>query len=193
MDPMTTALETAGDYLSNRATDTPDQVKAYVAAILAALGSRDPLEAMGEMPAALREAVAGLTSQQEATPERAGKWSVRQVVQHLADSELVGGFRFRMVLAHDGPALPGYDQDLWAERLRYDASDLETALGDFTTLRRANLRLLRRATPEDLRRVSCHAERGEESLDKLVRMYAGHDLVHLRQIARIRRAIGAPP
>ena len=98
-----------------------------------------------------------------------------------------------MVLAHDAPALAAYDQDLWADRLHYDACDLETALADFTALRQANLRLLRRATPDDLRRIGRHAERGDESLSKLVSMYAGHDLVHLRQIARIRQAIGAPP
>jgi hypothetical protein len=179
--------------LSNRPTDSPAQIDAYVAALFAALGSRDPLESMAEMPAALRRAVAGLSAEQQAAPERPGKWSVLEVVQHLADAELVGAFRFRMVLAHDAPALPGYDQDLWAERLHYAESDLATALADFTTLRASNLRLLRRATPDDLRRIGRHAERGDESLSKLVSMYAGHDLVHLRQIDRIRRAIGAPP
>ncbi|RPH57345.1 DUF664 domain-containing protein [bacterium] len=178
--------------LTNSASDAAAQVEAYIASILTALGSRDPLEVLAETPDALRQAVAGLTPEQEATPERPGKWSVRQVVQHLADSELVGGFRFRMVIAHDAPELPGYDQDLWAERLRYQESDLATALDEFTMLRNANLRLFRRATPEDLRRVMRHAERGEESLGHLIRLYAGHDLVHLAQIRRIRQAIGAP-
>lgn len=59
-------------------------------------------------------------------------------------------------------------------------------------LRQANLRLFRRATPEDLRRVMRHAERGEEPLGHLINLYAGHDLVHLAQIRRIRQAIGAP-
>jgi hypothetical protein len=178
--------------LSNSASSTPDEVQSYVAAILRALGSRDPLEVLAEMPEALRQAVAGLTPEQEGTPERPGKWSVRQVVQHLADSELVGGFRFRMILAHDAPELPGYDQDLWADRLRYQESDLATALDEFTTIRRSNLRLLRRATPEELRRVMHHSERGDEPLDKVISLYAGHDLVHLAQIRRIREAIGAP-
>src|SRR5262245_33499039 len=114
---------------NNAATATAqDQVQAYIASILQALGSRDPMEVLAEMPDKLRQAVAGLTPQQEGTPEKPGKWSVRQVVQHLADSELVGGFRFRMVMAHDAPELPAYDQDLWAERLGYQDSDLATAL-----------------------------------------------------------------
>ncbi|HEV8268690.1 MAG TPA: DinB family protein, partial [Thermoanaerobaculia bacterium] len=158
----------------------------------AALGTRDPFEVLEGTPEAVADAVAGLSEVMEGTREDEGKWSVRHVVQHLADSELVGAFRFRMILAHDAPELPGYDQDLWATRLRYEESDVATALADFTTLRRANLRLLRRATPEDLSRVMHHAERGDESLAETIPLYAGHDLVHLAQIRRIRQAIGEP-
>lgn len=179
--------------LSNRFENAAAEAKEYVAMLRDALGSRDPMEELESMPEALARAVAGLTAEQEGTPEAPGKWSVRQVVQHLADSELVGGFRFRMVLAHDAPELPGYDQDLWAERLRYQDADISTALADFAVLRRSNLRHLRRATPDDLRRVSRHSERGDEPLGQMVWMYAGHDQVHLRQIARIRQAIGAGP
>ena len=89
--------------------------------------------------------------------------------------------------------LPGYDQDLWAERLRYQESDLEMVLADFAAQRRSNLRLLERATPKELRRVMRHAERGDENLGHRIRTYVGHDIVHLRQIARVRTAIGAPP
>lgn len=176
---------------ANSFPDAVAQADAYVAAILAALGSRDPMELLAETPTVLRTAVAGLTPEQDGTPERPGKWSVRQVVQHLADSDVVGAFRFRMVLAHDAPELPGYDQDLFAERLRYQDTDLATALDDFEFLRNLNLRLLRRATPEDMKRVMRHAERGDEPLAHMIKLYAGHDVVHLRQIARIRQAIGA--
>jgi len=176
---------------ANSFPDAVAQADAYVAAILAALGSRDAMEVLAETPTVLRTAVAGLTPEQDGTPERLGKWSVRQVVQHVADSDLIGGFRFRMVLAHDSPELPGYDQDLFAERLRYQDSDLATALDDFEFLRGLNLRLLRRATPEDMKRVMRHAERGDEPLAHMIKLYAGHDVVHLRQIARTRQAIGA--
>lgn len=177
--------------LSNRFENAAAEAEEYVAMLRDTLGSRDPMEELESMPDALAHAVAGLTPEQEATPEAPGKWSIRQVVQHLADSELVGGFRFRMVLAHEAPQLPGYDQDLWAERLRYQDADLATALNDFGVIRRGNLRHLRRATPADLKRVMRHSERGDEPLERMIWMFAGHDLVHLRQIARIRRAIGA--
>ncbi|MGE3525958.1 MAG: DinB family protein [Gemmatimonadales bacterium] len=175
--------------LNNPATGAAAHADAYTRAILDALGTRDPLAVLRETPARLRELTAGLSPEALSRPEAPGKWSIAGVVQHLADSELVGGFRYRMVLAHDAPEIMGFDQDLWAERLRYRDSDLEDALTDFTALRRYNLRLLTRATPEEMKRVMHHVERGEESLAHMMRMYAGHDLVHLRQVERVRKEV----
>lgn len=93
------------------------------------------------------------------------------------------------MLAQDRPTLTGYDQDAWAARLRYDQSNPEDALADFNVLRGGNLRLLARTTEADRKRVGLHTERGEESIEHMMRLYAGHDLLHLRQIARIREAI----
>lgn len=171
--------------------DPASPFQAYVAGLLDALGSRDPFEVLAGTPEALRGIAAGLNAEQEQRPEAPGTWSLRQTLQHLADSELVGAFRFRMILAHDAPELPGYDQDAWAQRLRYQEVDTAVSLGDFAAFRAANLRLLRRAAPEDLKRVMRHSERGDESLEKMISLYAGHDLVHLAQARRIRKAIGA--
>ncbi|MEO8032717.1 MAG: DinB family protein [Gemmatimonadota bacterium] len=170
---------------------TPDPFKLYTATLFDALGSRNPLEVMRGTPTALRHAVSGLSPAQLAQREAPGKWSPAMVVQHLADAELVGGFRFRMVLAQDSPTLPGYDQDAWADRMRYDLADLEASLTTFSAIRAANLRLLERATPAELARYMVHSERGNESLEFMLRIYGGHDLIHLRQISRIRQAIGA--
>jgi uncharacterized damage-inducible protein DinB len=175
---------------SNSASSTPDEISAYVTALLDILGEREPLDVMREMPDALRQAVRGLSEAQLSTPEKPGKWSIRHVLAHLADSELVGAFRFRMALAHDAPELPGYDQDAWARALRYENAAIEDSLGDFARLRQSNLRLLTRTTPEERGRVIHHAERGDEPLAHLMKLYAGHDLVHRRQIARIRAAVG---
>lgn len=178
--------------LHYRAADAQDQAKVYIAAILAALGPRDPMDVLREMPSRLRETLAGLSPAQLAAPEAPGKWSMSQVVQHLADSDLVGAFRFRMVLAQDRPVLSGYDQDRWIERVHRNDADTEVALTEFVTLRRANVRLLEKTTPEERDRVGLHAERGEESLGSMIPLYAGHDIVHLRQLDRIRQVV-APP
>ena len=121
-------------------------------------------------------------------PEAPGKWSIREVIQHLADSEMVGGVRLRMVLAHDRPIIVGYDQDLWADRLRYRDVDVREALEQFTVLRRRNMRLWQNLSPADLARVGLHNERGEESLGHMRKLYAAHDLLHLRQLERIRQS-----
>jgi hypothetical protein len=165
------------------------QTDAYVAGIIDALGDRDPLAVLRETPAKLREIVSETPSDAIGAPEAPGKWSIRDVIQHLADSELVGGNRFRMVMTYDKPPLLAYDQDLWAERLRYSESDVNDALDEFTSLRRSNVRLFERATDSDFSRVGLHSERGEESLRQMLRLYAGHDIVHLRQIDRIRRTV----
>ncbi len=165
------------------------QAREYTTAILDLLGSRDPTGVLGRTAEAIRTAVAGLSDAQLSQPESPGKWSLRQVVQHLADSDLVWGYRLRLVLAQERPPLTGYDQDLWSDRLHYERAPVDEALDQFTILRRSNLRLLKNASSDDLRRVGLHAERGEESVEHMIRLYAGHDLLHLRQLARIRHAV----
>ncbi len=174
---------------TNPASGAAGHAAAYVAAILDLLGTRDPMSVARETPPALRRAIDGLSARALRQREREGKWSIAHVLQHLADSDLVWGWRVRLILAQDRPVITGYDQDLWADRLHYDESDPEQSLATFEILRAANLRLLERATPADLQRVGVHAERGDESLEHLRRLYAGHDLMHLQQIARIRAAI----
>src|SRR5688572_25477218 len=173
---------------SNPASAGGADAASYTASLLELLNGRDPLQSMREMPAKLTAAVKNVPPNLLSEPEAPGKWSIREVVQHLADSELVGSGRFRMVLAQDRPALAAYDQDAWSARLHYSEANVDEALAEFTSLRRANLRLFERASEADLARVGVHSERGEESLAHMMKLYAAHDLVHLRQIERIRAA-----
>src|SRR5574341_724902 len=119
-------------------------------------------------------------------------WSMRHVVRHLADSEIVWAYRIRRIVAEDRPPIQGYDQDLWADRLHYDRADVIECLAEIRALRAGNLRLIRSLGPAERTRVGVHTERGEESVEHLVRMYAGHDLLHLNQLERIRTTLGMP-
>jgi hypothetical protein len=174
---------------TNPALGAPEQAEAYVRAVLDLLGSRDPLVVLEATPDALRTVVAGMADPQMAIPELEGKWSVRHVLRHLADSEIVWAFRLRMVRAQSRPVLTGYDQDAWAEHLAYGEADPADSLTEFTVLRRSNLKVLELASDTDLERVGVHAERGEETLEHMIKLYAGHDLIHLRQIERIRAGV----
>ena len=178
---------------TNSSVRSVEEASAYTTAILGLLGDRDPLEVLPRTAAAIRQLIADTPAGKLGTPEADGKWSVRMVAQHLADSELVWGWRLRMVLAQDRPAITGYDQDAWATRLRYDDVEIEHALGDFEHLRASNLRLLARMPEADRARVGVHAERGEESVAHMMRLYAGHDVLHIRQIERIRASVANRP
>ena len=175
---------------SNTSQDPPESRAKYASAVLGLVGDRNPIDVLRDTPGSLARALAALTPQQIKTPEAPGKWSIAAVLRHLADADVVWGWRMRLILAQDRPAITGFDQDLWAERLDYASADANESLETFAILRRDNLRLIERATPADLERVGVHAERGEESAAYLVRLYAGHDLMHLAQIERIARAVG---
>ena len=171
---------------TNRASESREQAGAYTSAILGLVGGEKPIAILKRTKASLRRAIAGMTPKQLARREAPGKWSVRHVLQHLVDSEIVWSWRLRMVLAHDRPPLTGYDQDAWADRLGYEKTNASQALAEFGVLRDANIRLINRASPQDLKRVGVHVERGDESVEHMMKLYAGHDILHLNQIRRIR-------
>ena len=185
------AKSTAMAILSNRYGAAREEAQSYIETIVALVGDRDPLVVLADLPAEVESAIAGLPEGLLRQPEAPGKWSLVEVVQHLADSELVWGWRLRLVLAHDRPALTGYDQDAWAQRLRYAVAPVADALDQLRVLRRVHLRMLGGLSAAEWTRVGVHSERGDESVEHMVRLYAGHDLAHRRQLRRIRAAIGA--
>ena len=175
---------------TNPASRSLEDARAYTTAVIALLGDRRPVDVLETTARELMTRVEALSARQLSTPEAPGKWSIRQVLRHLADSEIVWGWRLRLVLAQEQPPITGYDQDRWADRLHYQDADPVQALAEFAAVRAGNLWLLRRATEADLQRVGVHAERGEESVAHMMRMYAGHDVLHLNQIDRVAQAIG---
>ena len=170
---------------SNPAGNAPAAAQAYVRALLDLLGTRDPLAVMAELLPWLEPRVASVPEHLLRRPEAPGKWSVIQVVQHLADSDLVAGYRIRMVVAENSPPLQAYDQDGWAREFHYDRVPLAAALDQLRSLRNANLGLWSRLTSDQLQRVGIHSERGPERAGHILRLMGAHDLVHRRQIDRI--------
>lgn len=175
----------------NPAGSTKASTDRYVRSLLELLGPRDPMVTMPELPDSVEKLVAGLDDAQLRRPEKPGKWCVMEVVQHLADTEIVYGYRVRKTLADPGTVIAGYDQDVWARTLRYGKADLAIALAQLRTLRTANLALLASLSTAEWERAGTHSERGLESVRQTVRLVAGHDFVHRNQIARIKTAIGA--
>jgi hypothetical protein len=165
--------------------DTP----AYTKSMMDYLGDREPFSVFEETQSALRAAASAVSEDKLRILEAPGKWSVLNVVQHLAHVELVLGNRFRVVLAEEGSPLAAMDPDLWIANLFSDEYGLEEALTDFAAQRAANLRLLRRVTGDQWERYGIHSQRGKETLATMLRMYAAHDLYHLYQLERIKASI----
>lgn len=174
---------------SNPAGAAAAAATTYVRGLLDLLGRRDPIEVLDELLPWLAERIRGLDDSTLRCPERPGKWSVLEVIQHLADSDLVFSYRLKMMLTEDQPPLQGYDQDRWAGELRYRDMPLELALDQLRVLRTVNLHVLRQLSPLQLERVGFHSERGPESAGFLLKLMGGHDLVHRRQIERILSAV----
>lgn len=120
-----------------------------------------------------------------------GKWSAAEIVQHLADSEMTSAIRLRKLLTEDFPVIYGYDQDNYAERLRYNERDLAPALDAFRAARTTSLQILQNLSEEDWQREGWHNESGRYSVEKWLEIYAAHAHGHAEQIRRLRDALGS--
>lgn len=161
---------------------------AYKARILSYQAGADFLALQAVAPEKLAALVDGLTPAQLARRPAPDKWSIQELVAHLAEDELVGAYRLRMVLSSPGTALQAFDQDVWARTGRYNDRDVRSSLELFRVLRHANLDLLRSLSAEQWDMYGVHAERGVESVRDMAMHFAGHDINHFRQIEAIRQA-----
>lgn len=152
--------------------------------ILANVGERDPLASLDDSGRRIAEEATRLGPDGLGRSYAPGKWTGAQVLAHLVDAENAIGFRLRQALAEEGHHIQGFDETAWARR--YDQVDAEAALAAHGGLRAWNLALLRRLTPADLARGAVHPDRGPETVETIVRLLAGHDLNHLKQLESIR-------
>jgi hypothetical protein len=164
----------------------PEPTETYVARILGYLGSRDPIEVMESTPPALASLTTGLDTAALTKRPAPNKWSIQEILAHLADAETVLSFRARKILENDGVEIQAYNEAKWAEIGRYASAPVAESLDRIRSLRSANVRLLRSLSPQQLSQVGVHAERGRESVAHLSRLWAGHDLNHRLQIEKIR-------
>ncbi|MGA9801321.1 MAG: DinB family protein [Terriglobales bacterium] len=162
--------------------ETPAQ---YTQRMLNHSQGKDPLRLQQTAAKKFAALTRKLSKKQLAQRPAPGKWSVAEILAHLADAELVVGYRLRLILSSNGTAIQAFDQDAWAETFNYSRRDPKLSLEIFRTLRENNLRLLTSVRRELWKNYGEHQERGRESVDHILRMMAGHDLNHLQQVEKI--------
>jgi uncharacterized damage-inducible protein DinB len=164
-----------------------EQFKQYMARMRSYLAGRDPLKMQAAYPGKLARAVRGLSKAQLVRRPRPKKWSIQEILGHLADTEVVYGWRLRLMLAQPGQPIMAYDQDKWAANLGYKRLPAAKLLEQVRVLRESNLRLLKSVPRQWWNRYGMHSERGKETVARTVVLLAGHDVNHLNQIAAIRK------
>jgi hypothetical protein len=134
---------------------------------------------------AIAESLLRITPEELDARPGPGRWSAREIVHHLADSEMTAAIRLRRLLAEDGPAIQGYDQEEFARRLHYDRPH-EASLELFRSVRSATVELLDRLTPQQWLREGTHSEVGPYSVETWLQIYSEHAHRHARQIKEAR-------
>jgi uncharacterized damage-inducible protein DinB len=163
----------------------PETAQQYTQRILGNINGKDPLKTQAGTAKALAKLIKGANAAKLRKRPAPDKWSVAEILAHLADAELIVAWRLRAILASPGVTIQGYNQDALAAARNYAKHDPRTSLEHFRVVRDANLAFYKRLSPEQWKQHGVHAERGEESLERLLHMMAGHDINHTQQIERI--------
>jgi hypothetical protein len=157
----------------------------YIERILGYVEGQDAVKVQRQTAGKLKKALKGLTPKQLKWRPEPAKWSIAEIVAHLADAEIVASWRMRSVIGENGITIQPFDQDAWAAVFSYQDRDARRSLETFRVLRESNLEMLKEISPETWKNYGMHLERGKESIAHLARMFAGHDTNHLLQVERI--------
>ena len=157
----------------------------YKQRIFGYLAENDPLKVQSATSKKLGRLISRASASKLRKQPAPGKWSISEILAHLADTELVVGYRLRTILGAPGTHIQAFDQDKWAQAMSYSKSDVRRSLERFTAFRTGNLDLLKSLSPAQWKYHGMHAERGEESIETIAKLSAGHDLNHLRKIEKI--------
>ena len=153
------------------------------------------LNIYGKAPGKIKESIAGLSYEELKREVIPGKWSIAEIICHLADAELVGSSRIRQTITQSDPDFAYYDEAIWANQLQYSKNSFELIdvhLDLFRILRKINLQLLERLQKADWQSIGYHPKRGPLSLRNLLELYADHGERHLEQILDRRRLMNKP-
>jgi hypothetical protein len=146
----------------------------------------DLLERFRRGPELLAMVLTGVFGEEEDFIPAPGKWSIRQIIAHLADSEMVGAHRMRAVIAEENPVLTSYDEKLWVRNLDYAQRKPKQSLESFRRVRAENYELLKHVPETAYSRTGNHTEHGVVTLLQLLEIYAGHVENHARQMQAVR-------
>ncbi len=162
----------------------PDTAE-YLERIRGLSQSGNPLDLQALTPQILLELGACASPGQLAHRPGPEKWSIGEILAHLAEDEIATAWRYRQMVEHDGIDLAGFDQDLWARLGDYRSRVPADSLALFRLLRAANLAFLQQLSPQQWECCGMHAERGRITVRGLATHMAGHDANHIEQIRRI--------
>ncbi len=162
-----------------------ETVQQYIQRISGYTEGKKPLAVQAATAKKLERLIKGKSTAKLRKRPAPDKWSVSEILAHLADAETVGSFRMRLILGAPGTPIVAFDQDAWVVSGHYEKRDPRKSLDLFRALREANLALLKSLTPEQWKHYGIHSERGQESIERIVHMFSGHDINHLLQVERI--------
>ena len=149
------------------------------------------LEAAEKSPKEIAAAVSGLSPEVLRYRSDPAKWCILEILGHLADIEIVYGYRLRQMLADEKPVIAAMDQDAWAKNLGYLEASAPELVALYGLNRHHNLRLLRRLKAGDLEKSAFHPEYQKDvTVGRLVEQMAGHGANHLEQIERLKKEAG---
>jgi uncharacterized damage-inducible protein DinB len=162
--------------------ETPQQ---YTKRVLGYVDGKDPLKVQKSTAKKLQKLIKPLSKKQMKRRPAPNQWSIAEILAHLADAEVVGSWRMRLIMGSDGTPITAFDQDAWARTFDYANRDPRHSLKMFRALRENNLTLLKSVPKKLWDNYGMHSERGRETIDHIVRMFAGHDINHVRQVEKI--------
>jgi hypothetical protein len=171
---------TCGDYM-------PETFEQYRQRILGNLNGQKAERVLASSGKRLEKLIRGVPPKKLAARPAPGKWCVNEILAHLADAEIAYSWRVRAIIGNPGCDIAAYDQDAWANSMNYAKRNAKQSLATYGAFRDSNVALLKSLRPEQRELYGIHSERGQESVELLSSMMAGHDLNHIRQIEGILR------